>query len=94
MGKDLVLSLQQLGSLLWCGFDLWPWDFLRLQVWPKKKKRKEKKSERERERERSFHMEWKLGEKSKMMIQNSQILLKRKARRNLHKKVLELSFMK
>ena len=24
--KDLALSLQQLGSLLWCGFDPWPWE--------------------------------------------------------------------
>ena len=25
--KDPVLSLQRLGSLLWCGFDPWPWNF-------------------------------------------------------------------
>ena len=29
--KDLALSLQQLGSLLWCGFDLWPGNFYVLQ---------------------------------------------------------------
>ena len=36
--KDLVLSLQQLGSLLWCGFHLWPGNFHILQAQPKKKK--------------------------------------------------------
>ena len=25
--KDLALSLQRLGSLLWHGFDPWPWNF-------------------------------------------------------------------
>ena len=25
--KDLVLSLQWLRLLLWCGFDPWPWNF-------------------------------------------------------------------
>ena len=36
--KDLVLSLQQLKSLLWCGFDLWPRNFHMPQVCPPKKK--------------------------------------------------------
>ena len=34
--KDLVLSLQQLGLLLWCGFDPWPGYFHVLKAWPKK----------------------------------------------------------
>ena len=44
--KDLVLSLQQLGLLLWCGFDPWPRSFHRPQVQPEKKKRKEKEEKR------------------------------------------------
>ena len=35
--KDPVLSLQQLGSLLGCGFDPWPRNFHMLQTWPEKK---------------------------------------------------------
>ena len=34
--KDLALSLQQLGSLLWCGFDPWHGNFHLLQAQPKK----------------------------------------------------------
>ena len=34
--KDLVLSLQQPGSLLWCEFHLWLGNFHLLQVWPPK----------------------------------------------------------
>jgi len=30
--KNLALSLQQLGSLLWCSFSPWPGDFHLLQV--------------------------------------------------------------
>ena len=37
--KDLVSSLQQLGSLLWHGFDPWPRNFRMWQVWQKKKPR-------------------------------------------------------
>ena len=37
--KDLVLSLQQLGLLLWYRFDPWPGNFHMPQVQPKKKKR-------------------------------------------------------
>ena len=39
--KDLVLSLQWLGSLLWHSFDPWPGNFYMLWVQPKKKKKKE-----------------------------------------------------
>ena len=41
--KDLALSLQQLGSLLWHMLDLWPRNFHMPQVQPKKKKKKKKK---------------------------------------------------
>ena len=34
--KNLALSLQQLGSLLWHGFDPWPGKFFMLQAQPKK----------------------------------------------------------
>ena len=34
--KDLVLSLQQLGSQLWRGFDPWPWNFCMPWVCQKK----------------------------------------------------------
>ena len=34
--KDLVLSLQQLRSLLWHGFNPWPGNFHMPQAWPKK----------------------------------------------------------
>ena len=44
--KDLVLSMQQLGLLLWHKFDPWPRNFHMPQVWPKKKKKKERKKER------------------------------------------------
>ena len=43
--KDLALSLEWLGLLLWYGFT-WPRHFSRTWVWPRKKK---KKKERERE---------------------------------------------
>ena len=36
--KDLALSLQWLGSLLWHLFDPWPWNFYRLWALPKLKK--------------------------------------------------------
>ena len=36
--EDLALSLQQLRSLLWRGFDPWPGNIHMLQLWPKKKK--------------------------------------------------------
>ena len=39
-----ALSLLQLGSLLWCGFDSWPGNFHIPRSWPKKKKKKKKKS--------------------------------------------------
>ena len=35
--EDLALSLQQLRSLLWRGFDPWPGNIHMLQLWPKKK---------------------------------------------------------
>ena len=38
--KDLVLSLQQLGSLLWCGFDPWPRNFHMSREQPKEKEKK------------------------------------------------------
>ena len=41
--KDLLLSLQWLGSLLWPRFNPWPRKFHRLWVQPKKKKKKKKK---------------------------------------------------
>ena len=37
---DLTLSLQQLGSLLWHGFNPWPRNFHMPWVWQKKKKKK------------------------------------------------------
>ena len=37
------VSLQELGSLLWLGFDPWPQNFYTLQGQPKKKKRKKEK---------------------------------------------------
>ena len=36
--KDLVLSLQHLGLLLWCRFNPWPRNFHMSQAWQKKKK--------------------------------------------------------
>ena len=38
--EDLALSLQQLGSLLWCRFDPWPENFHMPRIWPKGKKKK------------------------------------------------------
>ena len=35
--KDVVLSLQQLGSSLWLGLDPWPGNFHMSQARPKKK---------------------------------------------------------
>lgn len=35
--KDMVLSLQQLGSSLWLGLDPWPGNFHMSQARPKKK---------------------------------------------------------
>ena len=49
--KDLVLSLQQLGSLLWHGFDPWLGNFHILWEWQKKKKKKKKK-EKEKKRKK------------------------------------------
>ena len=43
--KDLALSLQQLGWLLWCGFNPWPGNFHlphAIGMAKKKKKREEK----------------------------------------------------
>ena len=42
--KDLALSLQQFGSLLWHGLCTWPRNFHMLRAWPrnKNKKREEK----------------------------------------------------
>ena len=37
MVKDPVLSLPWLGSLLWHGFDPWPWNFHVPWAWPKNK---------------------------------------------------------
>ena len=46
--KDLVLSLQQLKSLLWCGFDPWPWNFHKLPGAAKNKQtNKQRKSPQE-----------------------------------------------
>ena len=51
--KDLALSLQWLGLLLWCGFRPWPRNFCMSQAWPqneqtnKKQKKKEKKIQTE-----------------------------------------------
>ena len=41
--KDLMLSLQQLGLLLWHGFDPWPVNFHMPQTWPGKRKEKKRK---------------------------------------------------
>ena len=38
--KDLVLSLQQLGSLQWLEFSPWPRNFHMLWAWPKQMKTK------------------------------------------------------
>ena len=40
--KYLALSLQQLGWLLWHGFEPWPKNFPILRVWPKKKRKRGK----------------------------------------------------
>ena len=42
--KDPAFSLQQLGSLLWCGFDPWPRNIHLSKNWQKKKRNKEKKN--------------------------------------------------
>lgn len=39
--KDPALSLQQLRSLLWRGYNLWSRNFHVLRVWQKKKKQRE-----------------------------------------------------
>lgn len=64
-GKDLALSLQQLESLLWCRFSLWPGNFHMPRVRPKKKKRMRKKKEgrKERKRKREGGRERKKGKK-------------------------------
>ena len=38
--KDLALSVQHLGSLLWNGFDPWPGNFHMSWMWPPPKKKK------------------------------------------------------
>ena len=38
--KNLALSPQMLGLLLWCRFDPWPWNFHMSWAWPRKKKKK------------------------------------------------------
>ena len=46
--KDLGLSLQQSGWLLWRGFSPWPRNFYMLWAWPKgKEKRQKEKGNRE-----------------------------------------------
>ena len=45
--KDLALSLQQLGLLLWCGFDRWPRNFHMLQEWPERETETERQTERD-----------------------------------------------
>ena len=52
--KDMALSLEWLGSLLWLGFDPWPRNFHVSQAWPKKKKktRNREKIEMKRGRKR------------------------------------------
>ena len=49
--KDQVLSLKQLGSLLWCGFDPYPENFCMLWMWQKKKKKKKEKKEKRKRKE-------------------------------------------
>ena len=44
--KDLALSLQQLGSLQWCGLDPWPGNFPMSQIHSNKNKTKQKKKPR------------------------------------------------
>ena len=46
MVEDPVLSLQQLGLLLWCGFDPWPGNFRMPWVWLPPPEKSEKKHER------------------------------------------------
>ena len=43
--KDLVLSLQHLGLLLWCVFDLWPRNIHRPWAQPKKEEEEEEKKD-------------------------------------------------
>ena len=43
--KGRVLSLQLLGSLLWCGFDPWPGNFCIPRAWPKTKQNKQTKKQ-------------------------------------------------
>ena len=38
--RDLAVSLQQLGSLLWCGFNSWARNFHMMRAQLKKKKKK------------------------------------------------------
>ena len=42
--KDLALSLQWLGSLLWFGFDRWPWGIPHARSITQKKKQNKKKT--------------------------------------------------
>ena len=42
-GLRSPLPLLCLGSLLSCGFDLWPRNFCMLQVWPKKRNKRKKR---------------------------------------------------
>ena len=52
--KELAFSLQQLGSMLWHRFDLWPRNFHMPEAWKKqeRKKRKERKKKRKKERKK------------------------------------------
>ena len=43
--KDQALSPKQRGSLLWCRFSPWPWNFHMLQAWPQRRKKKKKKTQ-------------------------------------------------
>ena len=50
--KDLVLSLEKTGLLLWNGFDLWPRNFLMSQSMAKKKGNSSYRCKGMREREK------------------------------------------
>ena len=55
--KDPVLSLQQLGWLLWHKFNPWPGNFCMLWVLQKRKRKKERKRERKRDRQPHFEVD-------------------------------------
>ena len=51
--KELVLSLQWCGSLLWGTFEPWPENFHMLEIRPRKReKEKEKKEKEEKKKEK------------------------------------------